>query len=119
MGEDWQFYAVGISFPILVTWGVYVANQSFPEFNRPQIFRGTAGTAFFNFLNLLLMGGAISGLVWVFSTFSWWIGILLIVIGVAFVDRTASIWQPTLLGSALGQMIASFGLIAIHWLAWN
>ncbi len=114
-----MLYIVGALFPLLVTWCVYTANPMFPRFNRPEVFRGSWGNPFFGTLIASVILLSISGVIWIFATFSWWLAVLLIAGSVVLGDQSHIRLPPFLTDSALVLIGGTVGLIALHWIAWS
>jgi hypothetical protein len=63
--------------------------------------------------------GAISGVIWIFTSLSWWLAFLFIAGSVLAGDRSYYRLPPTLTESAFGLIGGVVGLVALHWIAWS
>src|SRR5712691_10420621 len=82
------------------------ATPMFERWNRPELFRGKGGELLFGVMNLLILGGSISLLVWSFMHVTWYVAAGLIIAGVV-VGRVAIRALPLVFMSALGPLLAA------------
>ena len=99
--------------------GVYTANPMFPRHNRPEIFRGTWGEAFFGMITLVILLGGLWTLVRSFLNITWYINLILLV-GAFSLSTVAVRLLPALFtATALAPIMGVVGLVFVHYFLWH
>lgn len=124
---------VALLFPALTTWSVaascYLAYPGFPHetsgapfpaWNTPPIFRGRLGEPFLGLLLIAVIPLGLSGLIWMFMTFPWWLVLMFLILGAGLGNKVYQ-WQQSmfLVPMAIALVLGDVGLLALHWTAWS
>ncbi len=112
-------YVIAVLFPVIAAWSMNAANAVLPEFNRPRMFWGSFGTTFLMALNLAVIAGSLSGIVWMYKIFPIWIEVSIVVVGFFLGASISNRLQHTVFGSGVGLILGALGLAVLHWVAWS
>jgi hypothetical protein len=110
--------AIGLLFPILIVWGRSTGNLLWHLVPRPFYLTGIVGNAFFMILATIILLAPISGLIWIFSTFSVTSGILIVGGGIAIGFITYPI-ACIAADNGFRFVLCASALVVLHLTAWG
>ena len=99
--------------------GVFTANPMFPRLNRPEVFRGNWGEAFFGVVTLVVLLAGLWTLVRAFLNITWYVNILLIIGTLVVSSNLIRIFPAWFTNSALAPIVAAIGLVVTHSVHWQ
>lgn len=93
-------------------------NPMFPDYNRPGIFSGKWGNAFFMGLGFWLMVLPLILLIWSFINITWYINVFLIAGSFAVTDICLRLFRNILLSTAFSPILSFIVLAILNAIAW-
>ena len=110
--------AIGLLFPILIVWGRSTGNLLWYLVPRPSYLTGIVGNAFFMILATVILLSPISGLIWIFLTFSATSGIFVVLGGIAIGFITYPI-ACIAADNGFRFVLCASVLVLLHLTAWG
>jgi hypothetical protein len=132
-------WIVALLFPAVAFWTAEASNYlayrdyphdtsgtPFPTWNMPKMFQGYLGETFLAVLRIAPIPLSLSGLIWMFKTFPWWLVFVFVILGVLLGKKVYQrvmlrpLEKPSMffLPVALAFILGDAGFLVLHWIAW-
>lgn len=109
---------IGLLFPILILWGRSTGNLLWDRELRPPYLTGRAGETLFMVFATIILLSPISGLAWIFLTFSFMSALVIVISGVVIGFITFSLCCIIVEHGARFALCALL-LLGLHLVAWG
>jgi hypothetical protein len=109
---------IGLLFPILILWGRSTGNLLWDQGLRPPYLTGRAGETLFMVFATIILLSPISGLAWIFLTFSFISASVIVISGVVIGFITFSLCC-IIVDHGARFLLCALLLLGLHLVAWG